>query len=101
MRSSCPSVPLLACVRYSTVVNGSLHGRFISFHLLDLYLVRFHSFPAFSLIFHHFDIKNLHDEKYLCLFLGSGVAGLGVCGPGSWGLGSWGLGVQRIEHALF
>ena len=72
---------------------------FISFHLLDLYLVRFYSFPAFSLIFQHFDIKNLHDEKYLYLFLGSGVGGLGVCGPGSWGLGSWGLGVQRIEHA--
>ena len=55
----------------------------------------FSSFPEFSLIFHHFDIKNLHDEKYLYLFLESGVGG-----PGSRGLGSWGLGVQRIEHAL-
>ena len=77
--------------------TGSLHGRFIGFLLLGLYLVVFSSFPAFSLIFHHFDIKNLHDEKYLYLFLESGV---GVWGPGSQGLGSWGLWVQRIEHAI-
>ena len=61
----------------------------------------FSSFPEFSHFFHHFDIKNLHDEKYLYLFLESGVGGLGVLGPGSRGLGSWGLGVQRIEHAGF
>ena len=67
----------------STVVDGSLHSRFISFHLLDVYLIGFSSFPAISLIFHHFYIKNLHDEKYLHLFLGTG----------SWGPGSWGPGV--------
>ena len=83
----------LACVR-STVVNGFLHGRFIIFHLLDVCLIGLSSFPSISLIFHHFYIKNLHDENYLHLFLGSGVFGSGV-------LGSWGLRVQRIEHACW
>ena len=60
-------------VQYSTVVEGSLHCRFIKFHLLDVCLIGFSSLPAFSIIFHHFDIKNFHDGKYLCQFLGSGA----------------------------
>ena len=50
----------------------------------------FSSFPEFSHIFHHFDIKNLHDEKYLYLFLESGVGVLGSEVSGSGVLGSWG-----------
>ena len=53
----------LACVGYSIVVKGLLRGRFISFHLLDLHRIGFSSFLAFSLILHHFDIKNWHDGK--------------------------------------
>ena len=72
------------------IVKVSLHGRgrFISFHLLDLYLIGFSSFPAFSLTFHHLDIFD--DEKYLHLLLGSEVLGSGVRGLGVWG--PWVLG---------
>ena len=78
--------------------TGSLHGRFIGFLLLGLYLVVFSGFPAFSLIFHHFDIKNLHDEKYLYLFLESGVEGLGSGVSGSGVLGSLGPANRTCHH---
>ena len=72
----------LACVGYSIVEKGLLSGRFISFHLLDLNRIGFSSFPVFSLILHHLDIKNWHDGKCLSLFLGSGVLGSSFLVPG-------------------
>ena len=79
----------LDCVQYSTIVKGSLHVSFLISHLLDFYLIEFSSFPAFSLIFHNFDIKNCMMKSVFIYFW--------IWGLRSWVLGSWGPG-NRVSQ---